>query len=173
MRSDELIFLGKIIKSQGFDGALMVALEGNHSEDIEDLESVFVEVDGIPVPFFIASSSLSGRLFSVRFDDYESKDKVIEFIGCKLFADSAFAGKISSPPAPIHITGYRLFSRDMELIGLISRILSYPMQLMLQVEGESGVEILVPFHNDWLIKIDKKSSIVVMDLPEGILSVNE
>ena len=173
MKIDELIFLGKIIKAQGFDGGLMVALEADQSEDIEDLESVFVEIDGIPVPFFIASASLSGRLFSVRFDDYESKDRVAEFIGCNMFADSGFAGNILSPPAPVYITGYRLFSRDKELIGVISQILSYPMQLMLLVEGESGGEILVPFHNDWVIKIDKKSSIVVMDLPEGILSVND
>ena len=59
MQKKELILLGKIVKAHGFNGAVVIALEGDFSEKIIEMESVFVETDVKPVPFFFSSISIS------------------------------------------------------------------------------------------------------------------
>ena len=47
------ILLGRVTKTSGFEGAVVVRLERSFIENIPQIESVFVEIDGRPVPFFI------------------------------------------------------------------------------------------------------------------------
>ena len=49
------ILIGRIQKVQGYDGTLSVKLEKDFEEDISEMESVFIEYEGKPVPFFITS----------------------------------------------------------------------------------------------------------------------
>jgi 16S rRNA processing protein RimM len=171
--SDDFILLGKIIKSQSFDGALVISLESNLSDEIEDMESVFVEVDGILVPFFIKGLVRNARLMTVVFDDYESKERVTEFIGCRVYIDKKYAGESDQIILPDFLTGFNLMGSGDIVIGKIVNIEAFPMQVMLTVQGVSGTEMLIPYHDDWVVNIDKKRMLVILDLPDGILSVNQ
>ena len=33
-------------------------------------------------------------------------------------------------------------------------------------------EILIPFHEDFIVSIDKKKKIIIMDIPEGLTEIN-
>jgi len=48
------ILLGKISKINMPDGSVSVRLEQEFVENIPDIESVFLEIAGKPVPFFIS-----------------------------------------------------------------------------------------------------------------------
>jgi 16S rRNA processing protein RimM len=47
--------LGTLAKPHGTKGALMLKLRNNKAEDFKKRESVFVEIDGLLVPFFVES----------------------------------------------------------------------------------------------------------------------
>ena len=54
------------------------------------MESVFLEIEGRPVPFFVSGSDYSGAdILKLRFDGYDSSDKVSEFTGCRIFLTTA------------------------------------------------------------------------------------
>jgi len=170
--NDELILLGKITRTQGFDGTLVILLEKGLSERTKELESVFVVIDGLPVPFFISSLNRSGDLLHVKFEGYELKEKVTEFTGCAVMVEM---GKVtmSDNSLPVYLVGYMLVDSDEYLAGKIVRIASYPMQIMLVVEDVRGRELLVPLNEDWIIRIDKKGRKIMMNLPEGMTTVND
>ena len=48
------ILLGRITKVSGYEGAVTVKLEKIFTENIPQMESVFLEIEGRPVPFFIS-----------------------------------------------------------------------------------------------------------------------
>lgn len=171
MKKDELILLGKITRTQGFDGTLVILLEKGLSERTRELESVFVVIDGLPVPFFIEWSSGSGDLLFVRFEGYEMKEKVTDLIGCNVLAEQGVI-KPAKDLLPIFLEGFRLIEKDGSPAGTILRIESYPMQLMMVVENEKGRELLVPLNEEWIIKIDRQGRTIEMDLPEGMTSIN-
>ena len=173
MKKDELILLGKIIKIHGHQGQVMIALEAQFSEEIDDLELIFIKVDGLEVPFFISSlRDLGNNSILVTLDGYESKEKVAEFIGCEIMA--SITGLEESPPdsLPLFLRGFALIDSEGNNIGRINKIASFPMQIMLVISGNEGKEILIPLNTDWITAIDKKKKIIRMTLPDGINSIN-
>ena len=79
------ILLGRITKVSGYEGAVTVKLEKIFSENIPQMESVFLEIEGRPVPFFISDSEYSGAdILKLQFEGYDSIEKVSEFMvaGC-------------------------------------------------------------------------------------------
>ena len=80
------ILLGRITKVNGYEGAVTVKLEKIFFENIPQMESVFLEIEGRPVPFFISDSEYSGAdILKLKFEDYDSIEKISEFTGCRVF----------------------------------------------------------------------------------------
>ena len=66
----------------------MIALEGDFSEEVNEMESVFVEVDGKPVPFFFEWVKDSGpNSIIIKFEYYDSDLTMTEFIACPVYSD--------------------------------------------------------------------------------------
>ena len=55
INKDNCILLGTLAKPHGTRGSLIVRFSGLKAEDIKKRGLVFVEIDGLPVPFFIES----------------------------------------------------------------------------------------------------------------------
>ena len=166
------ILLGRIIKVSGFEGAVTVKLERLFSGKLPNMESVFLEIEGRPVPFFISDSDYSGAdILRLKFDGYDSSDKVIEFVGCHVFLTT---------PAPADnkaeeiksLLGYIVLTTDNIILGTIDEIIPNPGQWLLSVTSESKKEILIPLHENFIIRIDNKKKIIIMDIPDGLLEIN-
>ena len=88
------ILFGRIAKIHGYDGTVTVKIEQRFIEDIPELESVFIETEGKPVPFFISMAEYSGGDFlKMKFRDYGSYDKISEFNGCRIFLTTTIGGE--------------------------------------------------------------------------------
>jgi 16S rRNA processing protein RimM len=54
------------------------------------------------------------------------------------------------------------------LIGVVSDWLEYGGPPLLEVKGENGKEILIPFAKSICVKIEPESKRILVDLPEGL-----
>ena len=166
------ILLGRITKISGYEGAVAVKLEKTFTENIPLLESVFLEIDGKPVPFFISEYQYSGAdILKLKFEDYDTIEKVTEFVNCFIF--------LTAPPTADSITdnltdlsGYSVLSVDNTLIGVVSDLIRNPGQWLLAIQSEANKEILIPLHEDFIKKVDHKAKKIVMDIPEGLIDLN-
>jgi 16S rRNA processing protein RimM len=171
--NEELILLGKIIKIHGYQGAVMIGLENKFSKEIEELESLFVEVDGKMVPFFISWFEYTGKdVIKMKFDDFDSREKVLEFSGCRVFVPFETIETDNSSDLPVELAGYTLVDKDGKILGLINKVVSYPRQVMLVINDESGSEILIPYALEWVMEMDDDKKRLRMDLPGGIADIN-
>ena len=53
MQKEDCYFLGRIIRKHGLSGNLILKLDTDQPEIYKKLESIFVEINGLLVPFFI------------------------------------------------------------------------------------------------------------------------
>lgn len=53
MRKEDCYFLGKITRKHGLSGNVILKLDTDQPEFYNKLESIFVEINGLLVPFFI------------------------------------------------------------------------------------------------------------------------
>jgi 16S rRNA processing protein RimM len=166
------ILLGRITKISGYEGAVAVKLEKTFTENIPRLESVFLEIDGKPVPFYISGYEYSGAdILKLKFEGYESIEKVNEFIGCQVFLTATPASNNIGDDSD-NLTGYTILSVDNTLIGLVSDLLQNPGQWLLVVKSEENREILIPLHEDFIVSVDHEKKILVMDIPDGLKDLN-
>ena len=164
------ILLGRITKASGYEGAVAVKLEKIFTENIPQMESVFLEIEGRPVPFFISESEYSGAdVLKLWFEGYDSNEKISEFIGCRIFMTSGIStGKLEEED----IIGYKVFEQDGELLGSISCVAQNNGQWLITVVSENKKEIMIPFHEHFIVSIDKGKNSVIMNIPEGLKDIN-
>ena len=166
------ILLGRITKVSGYEGAVTVKLEKIFSENIPQMESVFLEIEGRLVPFFISVSEYSGPdILKIKFEGYDSIEKVSEFIGCKVFLTTTIHCEDESNNFQ-NLNGYQVFNQDNEILGKIVEIITNPGQLLLSIASAKNKEILVPFHEHFILSINKRKKIIVMNIPEGLTEIN-
>ena len=165
------ILLGRISKIHGYEGAVTIRLERYFSDIIPKMESVFIEIDGRPVPFFIELAEQPDNLtLRFKFSGYESDSKMKEFVGCQVYLTDPEL-KFSKIEDPQYLIDYKVFSNENVLIGTISGIIEYPGQLLLSIKSASGKDILLPLHEDLVNKIDTKKRVIRMIIPEGIADI--
>lgn len=171
---DKLILLGKIIKVHGYGGSVMISPEQYLPEEIPDMEWVFIEIDEKPVPFLVSSvkEHASGNII-LKFDGYDSSEVMTEFTGCRIFISHEKIKDKKEIPAQAILTGFRLYDRSKNYIGLVQKVMSLPMQYMLVLHDDEGNELLIPINEDWLIEMDEDEKTIIMDLPDGIIQINE
>jgi 16S rRNA processing protein RimM len=160
--------IGRITKTSGFDGAVVVRGEGGITAEPQQGEPVFVIKDGIPVPFFIREViKTSPDTLVLSFDDYLSAESVASLKGCEVTTRD----EPEEEDELDALEGYSLRDSNSGFNGTIVSVIRNPGQL-LAVVSIPGREIFVPLHPDLIMSVDRKSKVIVMSLPEGLASLN-
>jgi 16S rRNA processing protein RimM len=166
------ILLGRISKVSGYNGTVSVKLEKSFFDNIPEMGSVFLEIDGKPVPFFISSIEYSGGdLLKLKFKGYDSFEKVGEFTGCRIFL-TTFSEETSPAESHVSLSGFKVILKNKDLIGTVKETIQNPGQDLLNIISPEGKEILIPFHKAFILKISIKNKSIMVDLPEGLTEIN-
>ena len=166
------ILLGQIKKVNGYEGAVTIKLANSFIENIPQLESVFIEIDGKPVPFFISEYNYSGHdILKLKFADYNTAEMVAEFRGCKVFLTTSdnTASKDSNYE---DLVGFKVIDENKTAVGNVAEIIHNPEQWLLTIISAQGKEILLPVHEDLILRIDDNKKIITVKIPDGLLEIN-
>jgi len=168
MKNRQLITIGTITKTHGFEGAVTVKLTNRSFEEPKINEPVFIIIDGIPVPFFVRDIfSSGGESMVISFDDYLTLASVLPFKGCEIKC----MGPDKETENFASLIGYILSDVNSEFSASIISIDEQPGQLLATVStGKS--ESLIPLHPDLIISVNHRKKIVKMSLPEGLADIN-
>ena len=166
------ILLGRIFRVHGYGGAVQIRLEKNFMENIPEMESVFIEIEGIPVPFFISDSEYGGGdVLKIKLAGYGSFEQVSGLVGSSVFLTTS--NKSESPGRKsLTLIGFKVSLINGNLLGFVTDTIHNPGQDLLKILTTENREILVPLHEDLIEKINRKSRIIIMDLPEGLIELN-
>jgi 16S rRNA processing protein RimM len=170
MEKNQFSYVGKIIKTFGYKGGLIVHIEDSFCKIIMKTEFVFVEIQHERVPFFIVSvENQYDNIFSVVLEDIDTMEKAQKITGCQLFlVESGKPKKKSRDFVLKDLAGFDVIDEKSGNIGKIKQILELPQQHIMQVfHGKK--EILIPFHEDIVISIDMEHKSVNIKAPEGLI----
>ena len=172
MDSENVYWLGTISKSRGADGSIVLKLDDKISERFYEMESVFLEIEGLLVPFFInVAEPFDQNNILLNLDSVTTKNQCKDLIGCKVYtelSDVIIPDKNKSRYSCLK--GFTLWDHKYGTVGKITEILFYPNNPVLQVKQDQK-EIIVPLHEDLIIAIDSQKKMVKINLPEGLLDL--
>jgi len=166
------ILLGRIVKATGFEGAVKVKLERVFFENIPHMESVFLEIEGRQVPFFISNLEYNGAdILKLKFEGYDSLERIREYSGCRIFLTSNDPVRNNLEDTK-NLAGYKVLLENNTVLGSVTEVIKNPGQSLLKIISLDNNDILIPFHEHFIVSIDIKDKIIVMDIPEGLTEIN-
>ena len=171
-----MLQIAKILKSNGTDGGLLIGVRDIEVSEIHLQEPVFIEFDGLPVPFFIQDLQQRGTSKAViHLNDIDSLADAEEVVGRALFIEGEWEEEEETD-----FTGWTLLNRG-ERVGTVTGMEPIPGNLCIYVrrDGSSGTrdshsghdpESLVPLHEGLILFVDAATRTLDLDLPDGLLS---
>lgn len=172
-RSQHKICIGQFVKPHGVYGTLLLSYDEGYEEMIADQQVLFVESDGILVPWFITEEGVritSSKTALVDLDWIDDNLQAKKLAGRKVWITSN--NRHDGPLAdPVHLlTGYSVLDMNAGMLGTITEINDYSGNLVLTIDAK-GNELLVPLHDDLIVKTDEKKRSITLKLPEGLISL--
>jgi 16S rRNA processing protein RimM len=163
------LHLGTFIKVHGFQGHMQLKTYQDIPGQPETLESVFIEMDGILVPFFIESfSPHSDGLYLLRLEGITDREEAIQYIGSDVYIATGDRQLPSDPSHPFRFTQFTVLNGKDEETGIVVGFRDIPENPILIVE-RAGNEWMIPFHPDLIISIDRAARTLKMDIPDGLM----
>ncbi len=154
-----MLQIAKILKSNGTDGGLLIGVRDIEVGQIDPQEPVFIEFDGLPVPFFIQDIRSRGTSKAIiHLNDIDSLEDAEEVVGRAIYVEGEWEDE-----QELDFTGWTLLNRG-ERVGTVTGMEPIPGNLCLYV-GEA----MVPLHEDLILSVDPDARVLDLDLPDGLL----
>ncbi len=167
----ELLRIARVLKSNGTEGEILMGFRETNPEDLNLKEPVFINFDGLPVPFFIESFSKKGTNRAlVRLTGVKNLEDAEEIVGkdIQAKAEAILQEEDEDDLTVDDLIGWTLLDSDNETVGEITDYEDIPGNTCLYVETKNG-QVMIPLHEDLILSVDEESKAITVDIPEGLI----
>ena len=174
----EFTKIGNVSRSYGNQGEVFIKIFSDAALKILDavadgtlaegkVPPLYMLFDGIYTPFFVQSCTPKGNTgFIVRFSTVSDASHAEELVGLELFAQ----GDQEDLEDLQVLKGYSVENESGKKVGVVADVIEYPANICLIIKKEdSSEEVLIPFHPDLLVSLDKKAKRMVLKIAQGLL----
>jgi 16S rRNA processing protein RimM len=165
-----MVKIGFFNKLNGYKGEVMLILEGIDFSSLKKQKFLFVELEGIPVPFFVENVLEKSGNAVVKFEDVNDSEYAKRLLNNPVFIEAK--GRMKKPvvAAGTELIGYEVIDANYGNIGVIQKVEEYPQQLIATCLVNNK-EVLIPLNESFLNEINDDEKKVFLTLPEGLLDV--
>lgn len=175
---DLLTPIGRLGKPHGINGEINAYLDVDI--DIESLKRIILLIDGIYVPFFIASMRQKrSDTYIMALDDINNEREAAELTNHPLYVltsdniiieddtDGDDEGLYASD-----LIGFTVIDDDtQQTVGEITDIDDSTENVLFIISTPSSATVYLPVADEFITEIDTDSHILRMSLPEGLLDI--
>jgi 16S rRNA processing protein RimM len=167
---EELHVLGYFTKLHGYKGELTATFEAVSQDDYTDLESIFLEVKGQLIPYFIESiEHKTNTSVKIKLEGIDSEEAARAFVKSTIYIEQDLVSERDVEQQELRrIEGYAVIDMTYGPIGTLTRIEDNKLNPLMIIQYEDH-EILLPLHPDFIEKLDHKRKMVHIQAPEGLI----
>lgn len=172
MTQAECYLLGYIVKTHGTKGQLIFHLDVDFPEDYEETESVFVEIKGELIPYFVELFNLQKQSrVIVQLEGVDTMEKAQALVGTSLFMPLEALDELEEGQFYYHeIQGYEILDKNLGVLGTVREVYSVATQNLIAFDYK-GAEVLIPITDDIVLEADRANNQLHVELPDGLLEV--
>ena len=166
------IYIGQIAKLHGYKGGVSLFLDVTHPEEYINMESFFIEIDGILTPFFVESFKLKNKGFAaVKFQGVDSEQEARSLLKKKVFIPESELKELDESNFYDHeVIGYEVEDIVKGEIGKVTAIADLKQNPLLVIEFKDK-EILLPIFEGLIVKVDRKLKRLKVKAPDGLIDL--
>ena len=171
IRKEDCLQIGVFTKTHGLNGDLILSVENDFPEKYEE-ESIFVDIDGGLVPFFIDEDGLNPRnhqSYRIKLEDVDSSEAASRFVDCPVYLFSNLFTDEDTMSLKM-LEGFILSDDEKGELGEIERVDDFNGNIVFTVEINS-IEVMIPLVEEQVLDINYEAKTMLLQLPEGLLDV--
>jgi len=171
---DELVLVGRITRTHGLRGHVVVAAETDFVEERFQPGATFrTLVGGQEETLTLASARVQNGRPIVSFEAYSRIEDVERLLGSELRVPEASLQPLEPGVYYEHqLVGCTVETVGGEPVGTVVRVQGGAAGSLLTIEGPRG-EVLVPLVQDICVGIDVEARRITIEPPDGLLELNE
>lgn len=173
MDTPELLVVGRIHRVHGLKGEVSVEIRTAFPDRLRPGMTLLWQRDAeAPRSLVLAGARPHGRRMLLSFEGVADSDSAHSLCGADLCVPAG-----ESVPAPEgffyshEIQGFACVDADGSPLATAVGVEETPAGPLLAVSLPSGKEALVPFVEEYVLKIDRDTRTIVLDLPAGLLDL--
>lgn len=175
IREDEVFYIGRITKFRGISGEVEL-LFTDDAFDRGNCEYLVLNMDGILVPFFWEEYKFKNHETAIiQFEGFCNEQDAKKIVGANVYYPKAALPNdeeehtLSSWKA---LTGFIVYNEHGTLLGEVETVDDSSANILFYLRTKTGDELLIPFHEDFLVDYKMKERTLTLQLPDGLLELN-
>jgi 16S rRNA processing protein RimM len=162
--------IGYVSKTHGLKGGVTIILN-DESPDLENILTVFIEINKNLVPYTIEEFSDRSDKAFVRFGDVTTPEQANQLRGCSLFVPKTQRAQLSRGEFyDDEVVGFEVEDVQLGLLGKVREILQMGPNRLLAIQSLRK-EVLIPINGPFIQSVNKSKKKFIVDLPEGFLDI--
>lgn len=172
MRIEDCFYLGNFVGKYSFKGELLLKLDSNDPTIIKKLDTLFIDSGMGLVPYFIEKIKLhKSHLLRLKLEGINTEQGADALLKKSVYLPLELLPPLTGNTFYYHeIIGFKVISQK-NLLGTIIGFQDNGNQDLLVVQKPTNKEILIPVHDDFILKLDRKHKELNVQLPDGFLEL--
>jgi 16S rRNA processing protein RimM len=167
------VTVGRIGRPHGIRGDVVVGVRTNETE-LRFARGSRLDTDPSEVgPLTVAGTKWHSGELLVRFEGIGDRDAAAELGGTWLTVDSGLFAPLDDPDEfrDGDLVGLSVRTLDGTVVGTVDDVLHSGQDVLVVRPAEGGADILVPFVKAIVPEVDVSSGFLVIDPPEGLITL--
>lgn len=166
----DILQVGSTQKPYGIKGEIVIRFRKAEYADI-DTEYYFLEIEGIPVPFFVEEFTYSTDVTArVKFEDVDDETAAARYVNTDVYLPRDLV-KLQAEQETAdwdYFTGFTVIDQYGKRLGIIEEVDNSTMNVLFVVKNDQK-EYLIPATEDFIEAIDEEENLIEMFLPDGLI----
>jgi 16S rRNA processing protein RimM len=172
MNKADCYHLGHIAKLHGFKGEVSLFLDVTDPTEYENLNKIFIDINGFLTPFFIQSITLRPKSqATLKIDGINSDKEAQQVLKRQVYLPLSELPQLTGKQFYDHeVVGFELIDLSFGKVGIIQQIIDLPVNPLIQVDAD-GKEVLIPFVKDLIQEVKRDEKQLIVKAPEGLIGI--
>lgn len=166
---NDILLVGRTHKPHGIRGEITLVFRTAEYADV-DTEFYFLQIDGIPVPFFVEEFTYGTDVAArVKFDGVNDEKAAARYANLDVFLPREMlkTAQANERFGWHAFVGYSVVDESGDTLGIIEDVDDATLNVLFIVRNGDN-ELLIPATEDFIAAIDEENRLLEMHLPEGL-----
>jgi 16S rRNA processing protein RimM len=166
-----LILLGTLTKVRGNRGEIIYSPVSENDNLIPQAgEYVFLQSKNKNKKIKIEFVRIIQNQILIKFENINTIAEAFRLASYQVYAER----RIKSESSPASLISFRVFDTENEFLGLVTDVEQRFQTTYMIVSGNKPDCVLeIPYVNEYIVSIDTKNQIIIVELPSGFREINQ
>lgn len=165
------VSIGKIVAVHGLKGEVILQHALGKKTSLKGVNAIFTQDKSESwFPWFIKEAKAkTNKEVLLLIEDIATPEAAKKLLQKTVWLKEEDVSQHAAPASALSLVGFTVVS-DKKKLGEIVEVIEQPHQLLCTIIIE-GKEVLIPLHQESLLKVDQAKKLVYVDLPDGLLEL--